>query len=178
MTATVPADSVDHRPLILTARLDAAAAGQFETLRRAHFPSARNQVPAHVSLFHQLPGSMIDEIISHLRAVARAQPVIDVEVAPPRSLGNGVAFDLRSAALTALHAELAAEWAGLIIAPDRVRLRAHVTVQNKVDAATARATLAQLGAGFVPWHARITGVSVWRYLDGPWQPLRDIGFRG
>ena len=178
MTETVPADAVDHRPLILTAQLDARAAGHFEALRRAHFPPARNQVPAHVTLFHQLPGSLIDEITVHLRAVARAQPVIDAEVAPPRSLGNGVAYDVRSAALAALHAELAADWAGLIIAQDRVRLRAHVTVQNKVDAATARATLAELGAGFVPRRIRITGVTLWRYLGGPWQHLRDIGFRG
>lgn len=168
----------DLRPLILTARLDRAAAARFEELRRAHFPPERNVVPAHVSLFHQLPGSMIDAVIRHLRGVARGQAVIAADVAPPRSIGNGVAFDLRSPELTTLHRDLAAHWAGMTIAQDQGRLRAHVTVQNKVSAGAAAATLAQLGADFVPWQAQITGVSLWRYLGGPWQHLRDIGFRG
>jgi 2'-5' RNA ligase len=168
----------DPRPLILTARLDAAAASRFEALRRAHFPPERNQVPAHVTLFHQLPGSMADAVVSHLKSLARAQPVMAAQVLPPRSLGNGVAFDLRCPPLVALHAALATHWTGLTIAQDNGRVRPHVTVQNKVSASLAAATLAQLGSGFVPWQAQITGVTLWRYLGGPWQQIREIGFRG
>ena len=174
-TAT-PADTY-HRPLILTAQLDRTASARFEALRRAHFPPERNVVPAHVTLFHQLPGSTLDAVVAHLLAVARAQPVLLAEVAPPRSLGNGVAFDLRCPELTSLHADLAAHWTGLTIAQDHGRLRAHVTVQNKVSAATAAATLQLLAADFLPWRVQVTGVTLWRYLGGPWQHIRDIGFR-
>lgn len=174
MSSLLPADP---RPLILTALLDHAATARFEALRRAHFPPERNVVPAHVTLFHQLPGSSLDAIISHLRAVARAQSMLTVEIAPPRTLGNGVAYDLRAPELISLHAALAAHWAGLTIAQDQARLRPHVTVQNKVSAATAAATLQQLSRDYVPWLAQVRGVTLWRYLGGPWQHIRDIGFR-
>ncbi len=169
--------SADPRPLILTAQLDHAATARFEALRRAYFPPERNVVPAHVTLFHQLPGSGLDAMIGHLRAVARAQPALTVAIAPPRSLGNGVAYDLRAPELVLLHAALAVHWAGLTIAQDRARLRPHVTVQNKVSAATAAATLQLLSRDYVPWHAKVRGFTLWRYLDGPWQHVRDIGFR-
>ena len=46
----------DTAPLILTLALDAATQSWLESMRRAHFPPARNLVPAHVTLFHALPG--------------------------------------------------------------------------------------------------------------------------
>jgi hypothetical protein len=46
-------------PLILTLGLDRASFERFEALRRAHFPPALNRVPAHVTLFHHLPGEAL-----------------------------------------------------------------------------------------------------------------------
>ena len=51
-------------------------------------------------------------------------------------------------------------------------------MQNKVEPAAARALLAELGAGFVPWDARGEGLLLWRYRGGPWEPAADIPFRG
>ncbi len=168
---------IDTRPLIVTARPEAATLAKFEALRREHFPPERNVVPAHISLFHQLPGSEVDAVVTRLKLVAREHPRPAVAVAGLRSLGRGVAYTLRSAELAALHADLVAAWEPVLIAQDRVRFAGHVTVQNKVDPAVARATLAELSAGFAPWTFVVVAVDVWRYLDGPWQKLATVGLR-
>lgn len=169
--------TVDHRALILTARPDDAALAKFEALRRAHFPPDRNVVPAHISMFHQLPGSEYDAVVERLKFTARHVVAPHVEVAGVRSLGRGVALTLLSPTLEALRDDLAEAWAPVLIAQDRQGWRPHVTVQNKVDNAVARTTLALLAESFVPWSCRITGIDLWRYLDGPWEHLRTVGLR-
>ncbi len=167
----------DFRPLILTARPDAASLPRFETLRRAHYPAGLNRVPAHISLFHQLPGSELAAVIERLRLTAREHPAPGVEAIGVRSLGRGVAIVLRSPELGALHADLAAAWAPLVIPQDRHRFGGHVTIQNKVTPAAARATLAMLAATFVPTTFMIVAIDVWRYLDGPWEHLHAAALR-
>jgi len=167
----------DFRPLILTARAEPATQRRFEALRQAHYPPALNRVPAHISLFHQLPGSELDAVVARLRQTARGHAAPAVEVTGLRSLGRGVALTLRSPALAHLHADLAAAWDPLLIPQDRHRFAGHVTVQNKVDAATARATLAVLGAGFAAWTFAVVAIDVWRYLDGPWEHLQAVALR-
>ncbi len=168
---------IDHRPLILTARPDPGTQARFEALRRAHFPPALNRVPAHISLFHQLPGSEFNAVVARLRLTAREHPAPQVEAVGLRSLGRGVAVTLRSADLVALHADLAEAWEPLLIPQDRHRFAGHVTIQNKVTPAEARATLALLSAGFAPFAFRIVAVDVWRYLDGPWEALQSVALR-
>ncbi len=168
----------DFRPLILTARPDAATLARFETLRRAHYPAALNRVPAHISLFHQLPGSELSAVVERLRLTAREHSAPRAEASGLRSLVHGVAITLRSQGLAALHADLAAAWEPLLIPQDRHRFVGHVTIQNKVTAAEARATLADLTQRFEPWSFDVVGVDVWRYLDGPWEHLHTTVLRG
>lgn len=170
--------SFDARPLILTALLEPHVQARFEALRRAHYPAALNRVPAHVSLFHHLPGRELDAVKRRLKAVCGQEAPPAVDVTGLRLLGQGVAFKLRAPALEAVRAELADGWDTLLIPQDRAGFQPHVTVQNKVTPAAARAAMAQLEAGFMPFTSRIIGVAIWRYLDGPWQPIGTIGFRG
>ncbi|MGI4880088.1 MAG: 2'-5' RNA ligase family protein [Janthinobacterium lividum] len=167
----------DFRPLVITARPDAATLARFEALRRAHYPPALNRVPAHISLFHQLPGSELDAVVARLRMTARDHPPPRAEVAGVRSLGRGAAYVIRSQELSALHADLSEAWEPLLIPQDRHRLAAHVTIQNKVTPEVAKATLAELTEAFVPWSFDVVGIDVWRYLDGPWEHLRTVGLR-
>jgi 2'-5' RNA ligase superfamily len=169
---------VDPRPLILTATLAPPAQAWFEAARRAHYPSALNQVPAHVSLFHHLPGSELEAVRRRLKAVCGQLPPPPVTVAEVKSNGRGVAYRLRSAELVAARAELADGWDTLLIAQDREGFQPHVTVQNKVTGAQARATLMALAAGFAPFETRAVGIAVWRYLGGPWEALGSVAFRG
>lgn len=168
--------STDYRPLILTARMEARAQAQFQRLRDLHFPAERNVVPAHVTLFHHLPGTQLDEIAGRLKAVARGTRPIAVAVAGVRSLGRGVAYDLRSPELESLRDELAHAWDTLLIPQDRAGYRPHVTVQNKVEAREAKALHADLSRDFRPWSFIVDGLLLWRYLDGPWEPVCDYRF--
>src|ERR1700712_5017184 len=46
----------DHAPLILTLALHGEDQARFDRLRIAHFPPERNLIPAHITMFHHLPG--------------------------------------------------------------------------------------------------------------------------
>ncbi len=163
------------QPLIVSLVLDPEEQERFDALRRAHFPADRLVVGAHVSLFHALPGEEQARVEQDLGQAAAREP-FDVEVHRVRSLGRGVAYDLRSLELSALHAGLQARWAGLLTPQDRQRLSAHVTVQNKVTPDAARRLLAELQRGFVPRSVRAQGLALWRYAAGPWEPLADDAF--
>ena len=157
-------------PLIVTLALDPAAQARFDALRAAHFPPARNHLAAHVTLFHALPGEHLEAVRSDLDEVA-GRPAYDVQVVRVRSLGRGVAYDLRAGELEAQHRELAARWAPWLSRQDAQPLSPHVTVQNKVEPQAARALLAELSASFVPYAVRATGLALWRYLGGPWEEV-------
>ena len=67
-----------YAPLIVTAELPADVMAWADGLRRAHFPPERNQVRAHVTLFHALPPwlegerAAIAAALPPLRGAARA----------------------------------------------------------------------------------------------------------
>ena len=151
---------------------------RFEALRRAHYPATLNRVPAHVSLFHHLPGRELEAVRRRLKAVCGQVAPPPVVVSGLKSLGGGVAYRLQSPVLDDVRAELAAGWDTLLIPQDRAGFQAHVTVQNKVTSGAARATLQALEAGFVAFSTRALAVAVWRYCDGPWEALGQVAFRG
>ena len=125
---------------------------------------------AHVTVFHALPDEACEEV---RRAADR--PAFPATVERVRSLGRGVAYDLRSPAAQALRADLA----HLAVTPQdrQPGWRPHVTVQNKVTPAAARETLALLAARFSPYDVQVTGLRLWDYLDGPWRLREELGFR-
>lgn len=152
------------------------AAAWFEDLRQQHFPPARNHVPAHLTLFHALPGEQEAEIGETLKAACRQAPPLRLEVRGPWSLGRGVAYRIASPGLERLRADLAAAFDPWLTRQDRAPFRAHVTIQNKVDPETARALLADLQFQFEPFEIVATGLQVWRYLGGPWAHVAELPF--
>ena len=46
--------------IIVTATFGDGDNGWLQQLRRAHYPPERNRVPAHLTLFRQLPPSIFD----------------------------------------------------------------------------------------------------------------------
>lgn len=167
----------DPRPLILTAELEPHVQARFEALRRVHYPVERNQVPAHVSLFQQLPGRELAAVMRRLKVVCAQVPPPVVAVTGLKLRDHGAAFALRSPALEDVRAELAAGWDTLLIPQDRGGFQPHLTVQNKVTPQVAKATVAALATAFVPFETRALHIAVWRYLGGPWQALGSIAFR-
>ncbi|MCQ8241828.1 2'-5' RNA ligase family protein [Rhizosaccharibacter radicis] len=160
-------------PLLLTLELAQPGRGVLQALRNRLFPPERNVVPAHVSLFHHLPGEALGLVRHRLEAVEDARMVVTVD--PPRFTGRGVSFPLRAAALVGLRAALAESWSHWLTPQDRQKFQPHVTVQNKVSPEEARAAHARLSTGFVPWSTEGTALLLWRYLGiesgGRWEAL-------
>ena len=164
-------------PLVVTLLLEPGAQERFDRLRAAHFPAERNHLAAHVTLFHALPGERAGAVAADLADAAR-RPAFDVAVTGLRLLGRGVAYTLDAPELTALRVGLAAAWAPWLTPQDRQRHAPHVTVQNKVEPAVARALRDRLAAEFVPHRVGARGLGLWRYLGGPWAPVAEYAFAG
>jgi 2'-5' RNA ligase len=119
-----------------------------------------------------LPGAEYDAIAGHLAEVAAAQPgPLPLRVTGLKFMGRGVMYTLDNPALPALHRRLQQHWQAWLSPQDQQGLRPHITVQNKVDPAVARALHEELAAGFRPFEAQGTGLALWAYRGGPWEKL-------
>jgi hypothetical protein len=175
-TVDSPTDKPATRPLIVTLALDSESQTRFEAERRAYFPPHLNRIPAHVSLFHALPGEEQAAVRSLLEETAARMSPLPVRVDALMPLGRGVAYRLRSDSLQTLHAELCRAWLPWLTPQDRQGFRPHVVVQNKVSPADAKALYALLSAEFVPWQATAAGLLLWHYEGGPWTSAGSFDF--
>jgi hypothetical protein len=151
--------------------------GWADALRRRYFPPERNHLAAHITLFHHLPPGSLAEVQEQLARLARG-PRPPARIDRLISLGGGVALHVESPDLLAMREELADRFRSLLTPQDQARPRLHITIQNKVTAETARATLSQLGPDFRPRPLGIAGLAAWHYLGGPWALIRRYSFRG
>ncbi len=163
--------------LIVTADFVAADFAWLEGLRRAHYPPERNRVPAHLTLFHALPPSAVDEARRQL-AIHAAGPAPNATVVGLMYLGGGVAFRIVSDELGFIRSEIAEHFHGSLGAQDSAGWRPHVTIQNKVPPKQARALIADLERSFRPRPLGISDLALHRYCDGPWETVARYPFRG
>ena len=159
---------------VLTLQMDPESQARFEASRQQYFPPERNQIAAHLTLFHTLPVTGV--VAEELEEAAGGRTRFAMQVSGLRSLGKGVAYRLQSKELLALHERLSQAFAGEISAQDQQRFQPHVVVQNKVTAEAARALLAQLEREFAPWTVEALGLELWHYLGGPWELARRFPF--
>ena len=146
-------------------------------MRRTHFPPERNQVPAHLTLFHHLPPSLERELGQRL-AVYAATPAPRARMSGIIDLGAGTAFRVESEELEDIREDMAQAFRGLLTPQDRALWRPHVTIQNKVEPREARQLQQRLRATFEPRPLSLKGLASWRYRGGPWEPIRSHVFRG
>jgi len=163
--------------LIVTAELGPEDFSWLEDLRRAHFPVERNQLAAHLTMFHALPPSSETEMRGRLSAFASSRPP-QAWIQGLMNLGGGVAYRVVSPELDAIRAELAHDLRGLLSAQDSGGWRPHVTIQNKVAPKIAKGLIEQLERSFRPRPLAISGLGLHRYLGGPWERLGIYPFRG
>jgi 2'-5' RNA ligase len=140
-------------------------------MRAEHFPPERNQLDAHLTLFHHLPPSVQDELKHRLMQETRGIRAPTARVAGLMSLGRGVAYRIESPELTAIRHGLAAAFSGMLTPQDAGGWRPHVTIQNKVAPGIAKVLLATLSRDFTPREVEIAGLGAWWYRGGPWEPL-------
>lgn len=163
-------------PIIVTATFGDGDNGWLQELRRTHYPPERNRVPAHLTLFRQLPPSLAPELATRL-ARATASPPPRAELVGVIDLGEGTALRIESAELAGIRADLAEALHGLLTPQDLAPWRPHITIQNKVARREAKRLQQQLRATFEPRPLAIRALASWRYLGGPWEPLRTHAFR-
>jgi hypothetical protein len=163
--------------LIVTAELGPEDHGWLDRQRRAHYPAERNQLPAHLTMFHALPPSCESELRARLSAFA-SERAPQAHIERLMNLGQGVAYRVVSPELDAIRAELSHDLRGLLSAQDSGGWRPHVTIQNKVTPRAAKETLEQLERAFRARPLVISGLGLHRYLGGPWEKLAIYPFGG
>ena len=156
-------------PIIVTALMGAEDFAKADAMRRQHFLPERNQIPAHISLFHHLPPARLAELTRLMAQLTRGEMAPAARLAGVMSLGRGVAYRIESPELMALRERIAEVFAADLIAQDQPPPRLHITVQNKVAPRVAAVLHSQLNAEFRPRRLVIAGIAAWHYLGGPWQ---------
>jgi hypothetical protein len=165
-------------PLIVTAELPPPLQARADALRRAHYPPERNQLAAHVTLFHALPPFAEGEARSLLAALAAETAPPPAVLAAVMDLGTGTALRIDSAAMLEVRGLIAERFHGLLTLQDQPAPRLHVTVQNKVLRAEAKALQSVLAGSFQPEHFAFSAIALHRYRGGPWEAVGRWTFRG
>jgi 2'-5' RNA ligase len=166
-------------PLVVTLALDAASQDFFEAARRAHFPPGRNMIPAHLTLFHALPGDRLEEVRARLAEAAATTPPLPFRCAEVMAMGRGgTAYRLEMPGAKALKKRLMAAMDFELSPQDRQGLSPHVTVQNKVGREEANAAREALRAMLEPFEGRAEALMLWHYRGGPWEAEARLGLSG
>ena len=94
------------------------------------------------------------------------------------NLGRGTALKLASPGMIDVRARIADHFRGMLTAQDAHSPRLHVTIQNKVPPAEAKALQAELAAIVHPRDFAFPGMALFRYRGGPGEAVRRFAFRG
>jgi len=164
--------------LVVTAELPASLHARAEGLRRAHYPPERNRVPAHVTLLRALPPFLEAEARQCLAGLAAELPPPPARLTGVMDLGTGTALGIESPALLEVRAMIAGHFHGMLTLQDEGVPRLHVTVQNKVARAEARALQATLAPAIREERFVFTALALNRYQGGLWEPAGRWAFRG
>lgn len=162
------------QPLIITVSMDHASLAHFTQLRNTHFPAWCNYLDAHITLFHRLPPGipLVEETVARL---SRRMP-FSLGISGIKNMGNGVAFAIDSEEIRELHAAMQRVLYAYLTAQDRKKIWPHITIQNKVTAWKAQQLAEYLSKDFKPFSIGATGLSLWKYNNGPWTHVRDFPF--
>jgi 2'-5' RNA ligase len=167
--------SSPEAPLLVTAELPPDAFARLDGLRRRYFPPERNLIPAHVSLFHHLPAPEQAAVEAALEATTERAPP-HLRFGSVRRLGGGMAVDVTSPGLLAVHLDLSRAFVEWLTPQDRQPFRPHVTLMNKAPKEAALAAFAEVSADWAAFEAEAPALLLWRYLGGPWELVRRVPF--
>lgn len=163
-------------PIIVTATFGAEDAAWLNRERSEHFPAERNHLDAHLTLFHHLAPALAGELAQALVTETKGVPPPHATITHVMTLGRGTAYRVASDEVDAIRRSLADRFAAMLLPQDAGGWRPHVTIQNKVSAAEAKALQDHLGGSFRPRPLTIRGLAAWWYRGGPWEPIREHRF--
>ena len=164
--------------MILTLGFDSRSFARLAPLRELHFPAARNFLPVHVTLFQQLPDAELSRLLGDLAQISGRTPPAAFRATRIFNFSGGAAVDLTCPPAMEVQDDLRRSWSGIITDSDDRARKLHVTIQNKVDRKTARATQSRLRDGFTPWEGLFDRLLLWHYRGGPWERAATFPLTG
>lgn len=170
--------TTDAAPIIVAAMFGKDDFVFLDRMRRQFYPSDRNIIAAHLTLFHHLPPSTSEELKYRLNAETHGVKAPRARLNRLMSLGRGVAFGIESPDLENIRDRLAEGFSGLLMPQDQQAWRPHVTIQNKVSPFEAKTLIESLSADFKPRSLKIAGLASYYYRGGPWELLSSHKFSG
>ncbi|KIW02374.1 uncharacterized protein PV09_06196 [Verruconis gallopava] len=175
---SAPSSASKDPKYVLTLRTSDEIARQMNMLRERWFPADRLKVPAHITLFHALPGSRIAQLSQHIEQLAARMTCFEISTGRVTKTGSGVFVGLEVGEHEArrIFVSLRTSWWEWLSDQDK-SFRPHWTVQNK------EADLAKIENAFKDTHRLgtalgwATGLVLWTYeADGRWTKEREFGF--
>ena len=168
---------MQNHPLLVTLKIDNESFEYFNALRLKYFPPEKIKIGAHITLIHKLPGEEEVYIKSVIREAAGKTNAFKMQTVKLWKLGQGVAYLLDSAEAVKVQAGLRDIWWGWLNPQDKQRgFKPHITVQNRALPKQASELFHRLTAEFEPVEITALGLSLWRYLGGPWEHVEDFAF--
>lgn len=152
--------------------------------RKRYFPARLNKLDAHITLFHALPGSKLEEHIRPtLRDITKNEAPFPILAAKPFRLSKGIAIGVPKSQggddARRVHAQLKGPWMDFLSQQDAGGFAAHYTIMNKVD--DQKEVQRAFEVVEEQWKAckgTVQGLSLFRYDRGHWIHAEDFKFVG
>lgn len=139
-------DPTEQTSYILTLMTDSVHQKCMDSLRATYFPAPINKIPAHITLFHALPGPKLkDEIMPAIKDIAKRTSPYRIQATGPSRMKRGIKINVaddidhasdskRGRNMTRIiHAELRKQWKDWLSEQDSAPVNVHYTVMNKVN---------------------------------------------
>ncbi len=165
-------------PFIVTAELPGNVLAWADALRRAYFPPERNHLAAHVTMFHAFSPSLREELQGMLAALADEFAPPAVRVTGLMNLGGGTAIKLHSPGMSAIRTLISERFHGMLTAQDQGAKQLHITIQNKVAPAAAKALQTALAPVLESREFAFPALGLHLYLGPQWEPQGRWPLRG
>ena len=165
---------------ILALHTDAPHHEAMTALRTQHFPPKINKLAAHITLFHALPSSQLELIISDLGSVTRTTAPFAITTGKAFRLRHGVGIEAHMTPATAakdIHNTLRSNWKSFLSKQDLGGFKAHYTIQNKVDEEqNVVECLEKVKSNFTGSEGTVDGLVLYKYDRGWWKREREFLF--
>ena len=170
-------------PIIISAWLEDDLQTHFSELRAKYFPTTRNYLQGHITLFHALPSEYLEVIMKTVNSVCSDSQEFEVFCDPYTLTSNSLVMiplkapklvSVRKNLLGALKKEFTMSRQDI-----NPNFKPHATVVNKVTVEEAKRIFEEVKS--LPKdanvsHGRAKGLDVWFYRGGPWEHLHRIPF--
>lgn len=154
---------------VLTLHTDPEHAERMTTLRKTNFQ--RMLVPAHICLFHALPGSQIGKIKADIQSLTkRTRPfAIYTDKAYKFATNNGVGVNVSNVRpVRRLQRSLAKRWSEFLSTQDSRTFRPHYTITSKVSEDEAEEAFQRISEDFQSSTGEVDGLALFKYDNGRW----------